>query len=97
MPAIVDSGKVDALGAKLKSGHNELDGILGSLNGQAVAEIHEALSGTTTADAFDSKVSELITQLKAALPAFDALAAFIDNFVKNFDEADRAQAAALRG
>ncbi|HEU0101696.1 MAG TPA: hypothetical protein VFR07_05190 [Mycobacteriales bacterium] len=97
MQATVDQGKVEALGAKLKSGHEELEGILTSLNGQAVAEIHQALAGTSTADAFDSKVSELITQLKAALPAFDALAAFIDNFVRNFDEADKAQAAALRG
>ena len=97
MQATVDQGKVEALGSKLKSGHQEMEGILSSLNGQAVAEIHEALKGTSTAEAFDNKVTELTKQLTAALPAFDALAAFIANFVKNFEEADRAQAAAMRG
>lgn len=97
MQATIDQGKVEALGGRLRAGQGELEGILTALNGQAVSEIHEALKGTSTAEAFDAKVTELTTQLKAALPAFDALAQFIDTFVRNFDEADRAQAAALRG
>ena len=97
MPATIDEGKVADLGAKLKNGQGELEGILEALRGSAVADIHVALEGTQTAQAFDEKVTELTTQLKAALPAFESLAAFIDTFVQNFQESDTAQAAALRG
>lgn len=97
MQATVDEAKVVDLGAKLKNGQAELEGILEALRGTAVADIHVALEGTSTAGAFDEKVTELTTQLKEALPAFEALATFIDGFVQNFKESDTAQAAALRG
>lgn len=97
MPATIDEGKVADLGGKLKSGQAELEGILEALRGSAVAEIHVALEGTQTAQAFDEKVTELTTQLREALPAFEALASFIDRFVANFQESDTAQASALRG
>ena len=97
MQATVDEAKVIDLGAKLKTGQGELEGILEALRGAAVAEIHIALQGTNTAAAFDEKVNELVTQLKEAMPAFEALATFIDGYVQNFKETDSAQAAALRG
>jgi hypothetical protein len=97
MPATIDEGKVADLGGRLKNGQAELEGVLEALRGSAVAEIHVALQGTDTAQAFDEKVTELVTQLREALPAFEALAAFIDRFVQNFQESDAAQAAALRG
>lgn len=97
MTATIDEGKVQALGSMLKAGMHELDGVLGGLRGGAVSEIHVALQGTDTAQAFDEKVTELVHQLQLALPAFEALATFIDRFVENFQASDRAQAAALRG
>ena len=97
MQATVDEAKVIDLGGKLKNGQAELEGILEALRGTAVADIHVALQGTTTADAFDEKVTQLVTQLKSAMPAFEALSTFINGFVQNFKEADSAQAAALRG
>lgn len=97
MQATVDEAKVVDLGAKLKTGQGELEGILDALRGTAVADIHVALQGTSTAAAFDEKVTEVTTKLQQALPAFEALATFIDGFVQNFKESDAAQAAALRG
>ena len=97
MQATVDEAKVIELGGKLKNGQAELEGILTALQGTAVADINVALQGTSTAGAFEDKVTELTTQLKEAMPAFEALATFIDGFVQNFKESDSAQAAALRG
>lgn len=97
MPATIDEGKVADLGGRLKNGQAELEGVLEALRGSAVADIHVALQGTDTAQAFDEKVTELTTQLREALPAFEALASFIDRFVANFQESDAAQASALRG
>ena len=97
MQATVDEAKVSELGSKLKNGQVELEGILEALRGTAVADIHVALQGTTTADAFDEKVTELVVQLKEAMPAFEALSTFINRFVTSFKESDTAQAAALRG
>ncbi len=97
MQATVDEAKVLDLGTKLKNGQAEVEGVLETLRGTAVADIHVALEGTSTAGAFDEKVTELVTQLKEALPAFESLATFIDKFVQDFKERDAAQAAALRG
>ena len=76
MQATVDEAKVLDLGGKLKNGQAELKGILEALRGTAVADIHVALEGTSTAGAFDEKVTELTTQLKEALPAFEAAYGF---------------------
>lgn len=97
MPVTLRDEDVDALKQALLRGQQDVDSTLTALNGEAVQRIHAGLEGTDTAVAFDEKISELITQLKEALPAFEALGTFVVNYLEKFHEDDRAQAAALRG
>lgn len=88
---------VEALKSALQSGQNDVDTTLSTLQGAAVERIHAGLEGTQTAGAFDEKITELITQLREALPAFEALGAFVVNYLEQFHSSDTDQAAALRG
>ena len=97
MAVTIDEGLVSDLGSKLVNGQAEVQGVLDALQGTAVADIHVALAGTDTAQAFDEVVTDLVTQLKEALPAFEALSAFINRYVADFKTSDAANASALRG
>lgn len=97
MAVTIDEGLVSDLGGKLVAGQQEVQGVLEALNGTAVADIHVALAGTDTAAAFEEVVTELVTQLKEALPAFEALSSFINRYVADFKTNDAANASALRG
>ena len=97
MAVTIDEGLVSDLGNKLVNGQAEVQGVLEALQGTAVADIHVALAGTDTAQAFDEVVTDLVTQLKEALPAFEALSGFINRYVADFKTNDAANASALRG
>lgn len=97
MAVTIDEGLVSDLGSKLVTGQQEVEGVLEALNGTAVSDIHVALAGTDTAQAFEQVVTELVLQLKEALPAFEALSGFINRYVADFKTSDAANAAALRG
>jgi len=97
MAVTIDEGLVSDLGGKLVTGQQEVEGVLEALNGTAVSDIHVALAGTDTAAAFEEVVTELVTQLKEALPAFEALSSFINRYVADFKTNDAANASALRG
>lgn len=97
MAVTIDEGLVTDLGSKLVTGQQEVQGVLEALNGSAVADIHVALAGTDTAAAFEEVVTDLVTQLKEALPAFEALSNFINRYVADFKTSDAANASALRG
>lgn len=97
MAVSIDEGLVSDLGGKLVAGQMEVQGVLEALNGTAVADIHVALAGTDTAAAFEQVVTELITQLKDTLPAFENLSNFINRYVAEFKSTDAANASALRG
>lgn len=97
MAVTIDEGLVSDLGGKLVTGQQEVQGVLEALNGTAVSDIHVALAGTDTAAAFEEVVTELVTQLKEALPAFEALSSFINRYVADFKTSDAANASALRG
>lgn len=97
MAVSIDEGLVSDLGGKLVAGQMEVQGVLEALNGTAVADIHVALAGTDTAQAFEQVVTELVTQLTQTLPAFENLSTFINRYVAEFKATDTANAAALRG
>jgi len=97
MAVTIDEGLVTDLGTKLVNGQQEVQGVLQTLNGTAVADIHVALAGTDTAAAFDEVVTQLVKGLTDALPAFEALSSFINRYVADFKTSDAANASALRG
>ena len=82
MPVTLRNKVIDALKQALIRGQQDVDSTLTALNGEAVQRIHAGLEGTDTAVAFDEKISELITQLKEALPAFEALGTFVVNYLE---------------
>ena len=97
MAVTIDEGLVTDLGGKLIAGQQEVEGVLEALNSTAVSDIHVALAGTDTAAAFEETVTDLVTKLKEALPAFQALSTFINRYVADFKTSDAANASALRG
>lgn len=79
----------------LSNGTTSMENLLHQLKGQAVEGIRTGLHGTETATAFTNRVEALEVELKRLTPQFEQLGQFVQQYMDNFHEADRAQARSL--